>query len=259
MARLVIQKVLSVKHWDDKLFSFKTTRDNSLRFKNGECIKLGLAGETKPTLRNYSIASPNYEEDYLEFFSIKKSSGQLTSRLQHLQPGDDIYIGSQANGNLVVDQLKPGKNLYLIATGTGLAPFMSIIFDPKIYQDFEKIVLFHGVKHVSELAYRDLIENQIENNPHIGKIAKNKLIYYPSVTGESFKNRERISELIQSENFFKSTGMAKLNPKNDRLMLCGSPNMLSDMQRILDQLGFKQNKKEGELSDYLVEDAFVDS
>lgn len=258
MSRIVIQKVLSVNHWDDNVFSFKTTRDVGLRFKNGESIKLGVSGETNPLLRTYSIASPNYE-NYLEFFSSKSSDDELSWRLQNLQPGDDIYISSSSYDGLVIDKLRPGKHLYLIATGTGLAPFMSIAFDPKTYENFQRVILFHGVNHASELAYRDLLENQIINNPYIGALAKEKFTYYPSVTREPFKNQQRITQLIESNKLFKDIGLNALDANDDRLMLCGNPGMLTDMQKILSQLGFSKSDSPDEPGDYLMEKSFIDS
>ncbi|WP_444995884.1 ferredoxin--NADP reductase [Aliikangiella sp. IMCC44359] len=258
MANIALENVLSVHHWNDKLFSFRTTRDASLRFRNGEFVMIGLPGEKKPILRAYSIASANYEE-HLEFLSIKVPDGQLTSRLQHIQPGDEVFVSRKPTGTLVVDDLKPGKNLYLIATGTGLAPFMSIIFDLEIYDRFEKIVLFHGVRTVSELAYKELIESQLPDNPYIGELVKNQLIYYPSVTREPFKNQGRITDLIESGQLAKEIGLPPLGPENDRVMLCGSPSMLEEIQQILDKMNFKISPRLGEQGDYVIERAFVES
>lgn len=258
MANIGLESILSVHHWNDKLFSFRTTRDNSFRFRNGEFVLLGLPGEKRPILRAYSIASSNYEE-YLEFLSIKVPDGELTSRLQHIQPGDEIYVSRKPTGTLVADDLKPGKNLYLIATGTGLAPFMSIIFDLDIYDKFENIILFHGVRHVSELAYRDLIEKELPNNPYIGENVKNKLIYYPCVTREKFKNTGRVTDLIQSGQFVQDIKLEELNPQSDRFMLCGSPGLLEDMQTILNDKGFHISPRLGEQGDYVIERAFAES
>lgn len=258
MANIATQKVISVHHWNDKLFSFKVTRDSSLRFRNGEFVMLGLANENKPLLRAYSIASANYEE-HLEFLSIKVPRGKLTSQLQHIQPGDEIYVSKKPTGSLVIDDLKPGKNLYLLSSGTGLAPFMSIIFDYNTYQKFDKIVLFHGVRYISELAYRELIETQLPLNPYVGSLAKQKLIYYPSVTREPFKNSGRITHLIESGRLFKDINQPPLNPQHDRVMICGSPGMLSDTQELLHQYGFQISPRIGEQGDYVIERSFTDT
>ena len=175
------ETVLSVHHWNDSLFSFKTTRDQELRFHNGHFVMIGLEVEGKPLMRAYSIASPNYEE-HLEFFSIKVQNGPLTSRLQHLKVGDKLLVSKKPVGTLVLDDLLPGKNLYLFGTGTGLAPFMSIIQDPDTYERFEKVVLLHGVRQVSELAYADFITSELPNNEFFGDQVREKLIYYPTVT-----------------------------------------------------------------------------
>jgi len=258
MAKIALENVLSVHHWNDKLFSFRTSRDPSFRFRNGEFVMLGLPGEKRPILRAYSIASANYEE-YLEFLSIKVPDGELTSRLQHVQPGDEIYVSRKPTGTLVVDDLRPGKNLYLLATGTGLAPFMSIIMDFDVYDKFDKVILFHGVRHVSELAYRTDIENELPVNEFLGDQIAEKLIYYPCVTREPFMNQGRVTDLIASGKLSKDIGLPKLNPESDRIMLCGSPGMLSDMQMILNGMGFHISPRLGEQGDYVIERAFADS
>lgn len=257
MANLALENVLSVHHWNDTLFSFKLSRDPSIRFRNGEFVMIGLPGKKKPTLRAYSIASANYEE-YLEFLSIKVPNGELTSRLQHIKPGDKVFVSRKPTGTLVTDDLKPGRNLFLLGTGTGLAPFMSIIFDLTIYERFEKVVLFHGVRRVSELAYRELIEKELPNNPYIGKFVKEKLIYYPCVTREPFKNQIRVTNLIQSGLLASETGLLQLDPKHDRIMLCGSPSMLADTQQILNEMNFEISPRMGVQGDYVIERAFVE-
>src|SRR5690554_1263676 len=201
MAAFNSEQVLSVRHWNDTLFSFKTTRDSGLRFDNGHFVMLGLEIDGKPMVRAYSIASANYEEN-LEFLSIKVPNGPLTSRLQHLQVGDSVLISRKPVGTLVVDDLKPGKNLYLFGTGTGLAPFMSIIKDPEVYERFDKVVLLHGVRYVSELAYADFIQNELPNNEYFGDIVREKLIYYPTVTREPFRHTGRLTAVIESGKLF---------------------------------------------------------
>lgn len=258
MASLDTENVLSVHHWNDTLFSFKTTRAPSLRFRNGEFVMIGLPGEQKPVLRAYSIASANYEE-HLEFLSIKVPDGKLTSKLQNIQPGDEIHVSRKPTGTLVVDDLKPGKRLYLISSGTGLAPFMSIIFDPDIYEKFEQVILFHGVRYVSELAYHDFIKNEIGDNEYLGELIKEKLVYYPCVTREKFENQGRITVLLKYGILEKRLGVDQISPENDRFMLCGSPALLADMQTILDERGFTVSPRLGEQGDYVIERAFVET
>ncbi len=218
---------------------------------------IGLQVEGKPLMRAYSIASANYEEN-LEFLSIKVQDGPLTSKLQHLKAGDQILVSRKPVGTLVVDDLKPGKHLYLFATGTGLAPFMSIIKDHEIYERFEKVVLLHGVRYVSELAYADYIQNELPSNEFFGDAVREKLIYYPTVTREPFRNQGRITELVESGKLFDDIGLPPLNPEQDRAMLCGSPHMLSDISAMLDARGFEVSNGVGQPGDYVVERAFVE-
>ncbi len=257
MAAFNTEQVLSVRHWNDTLFSFTTTRDPSLRFHNGHFVMLGLEIDGKPLMRAYSIASANYEEN-LEFLSIKVPDGPLTSRLQHLKEGDAVLVSKKPVGTLVIDDLKPGKHLYLFATGTGLAPFMSIIKDPDIYERFEKVVLVHGVRFKSELAYSDFIQNELPDNEYFGDVVREKLIYYPTVTREPFKNQGRITHVIESGKLFEDTGMPPLDPKVDRAMLCGSPHMLADISAMLNARGFQVSAGVGQPGDYVIERAFVE-
>lgn len=257
MSALATERVLDVHHWNDTLFSFRTTRDAGLRFENGQFVMIGLMVEGKPLIRAYSIASPNYEE-HMEFFSIKVQNGPLTSRLQHLKPGDEILVSRKPTGTLVLDDLLPGKHLYFLSTGTGLAPFMSLIQDPEAYERYEKIVLIHGVRHVSELAYEKFITETLPNNEFFGEEVRNKLIYYPTVTREPFRNQGRLTDLIESGKLFTDIGLPPLDPAVDRAMICGSPNMLKDTSDILDQRGFKVSPSIGEPGDYVIERAFVE-
>ncbi|GGY16273.1 ferredoxin--NADP reductase [Paludibacterium paludis] len=257
MATLTTERVLSVHHWNDTLFSFTTTRDAGLRFINGQFVMIGLMVNGKPLIRAYSIVSANWEEN-LEFFSIKVQDGPLTSRLQHLKVGDEIVVSGKPTGTLVQDNLLPGKNLYLFSTGTGLAPFMSIIKDPEVYDLYEKIVLVHGVRWVSELAYEDYITRELPDNEFFGEVVREKLIYYPTVTREPYRNQGRLTDLIVSGKLCSDIGLPQLNPEHDRALLCGSPAMLEDTCRILDNLGFKESPRMGEPGDYAIERAFVE-
>jgi ferredoxin--NADP+ reductase len=244
------EKVTDVVHWNDSLFSFKTTRSQGLRFRNGEYIIIGLAQEeARPILRAYSLASANHE-DYLEFFSIKVEGGAFTSKLQHLAIGDEVIIGSKPTGTLV--------NLLLIGTGTGLAPFLSIIKDPETYERFEKVILFHGVRYTNELAYHEIITKDLPTHEYLGEMIAEQLMYYPCVTREPYKNQGRITDLIRTGKLSIDLGIPTLDPVFDRVMLCGSPSMLKDTCALLDEKGFKESRKKGVQGDYVVERAFVE-
>lgn len=251
------ETVVSVHHWNDSLFTFRTTRDPGLRFINGQFVMIGLEVEGKPLMRAYSVASANYEE-HLEFFSIKVPDGPLTSRLQHLQPGDQLLVSRKPTGTLVLRDLHPGKRLFLFATGTGLAPFMSLIHDPETYERFEKIILIHGVRWTSELAYHDYIENDLKEHEYLGEEIRDKLIYYPTVTREPFRNEGRQTDLILSGKLFADLGIEPLDPATDRGMICGSPAMLREISAMLDSFGFRISKHIGEMGDYVIERAFVE-
>jgi len=257
MSNLGTERVLHVHHWNDTLFSFRTTRNPALRFHNGHFVMIGLPVDGKPLLRAYSVASANHEE-HLEFLSIKVPNGPLTSRLQHLKEGDEILVGRKPVGTLVVDDLKPGKHLYLLATGTGLAPFMSIIRDPDTYERFDKVVLIHGVRLVSELAYADYIQKELPQHEFLGELLRDKLIYYPTVTREPFRNRGRLTELLDSGKLNDEIGLPHLNPETDRAMICGNQAMLDDCCKLLDARGFKISPRQGEPGDYVIERAFVE-
>nr|MBF0682907.1 ferredoxin--NADP reductase [Pseudomonas sp.] len=257
MSNLNVERVLSVHHWNDTLFSFKTTRSPGLRFENGQFVMIGLEVEGRPLMRAYSIASPNYEE-HLEFFSIKVPDGPLTSRLQHLQEGDSLMVSRKPTGTLVLDDLLPGKHLYLLSTGTGLAPFISVIQDPETYERFEKVVLVHGVRYVNEVAYREFITELLPQNEYFGEALKEKLIYYPTVTREPFENQGRLTDLMRSGKLFSDIGLPPINPQDDRAMICGSPNMLTDTSAVLDSFGLKASPRMREPGHYLIERAFVE-
>jgi ferredoxin--NADP+ reductase len=250
------ERVLSVHHWTDSLFSFKTTRDPTFRFRNGEFTMIGIKVGEKPLLRAYSLVSANYEEN-LEFFSIKVQDGPLTSRLQHLKVGDPIIVSRKPTGTLVLDNLTNGRNLYLLGTGTGLAPFLSIIKDPETYDRFEKIVLVHGCRHVNELAYGEMITRDLPGDELVGELISDKLLYYPTVTREPFRNRGRITDLITSGKLAQDLGIDGLDQTCDRAMMCGSPAMLADLKSLLLERGFKEGNH-GEAADFVVEKAFAE-
>ena len=256
MSQLLKEQVTDINHWTDSLFSFKTTRNSGFRFKNGHFTMIGLQHEGRPLMRAYSIASANYEEE-LEFFSIKVADGPLTSKLQNIQLGDDILISSKPTGTLVLDNLLPGRNLYLISTGTGLAPFMSLIKDPEVYEQFDKIVLTHGCRYQSELAYRDMINHTLPANEYFGEQIREQLIYYPTVTREPFINQGRITDLLNTGKLARDIGLDPINLDNDRFMICGSPAMLKDSCSILDNQGFKE-ARHGKAGHYVIERAFVE-
>ena len=233
------ERVLSVHHWTDKLFTFTTTRDPALRFNNGHFTMIGLRVNNKPLLRAYSIVSANYDE-HLEFLSIKVPDGPLTSRLQHIQVGDSIVVGRKPTGTLVVDYLLPGKRLYLLSTGTGLAPFMSIVRDPEVYEKFEQIILVHGVRQVDELAYHDLLTEHLPAHEVLGELVTSQLRYYPTVTRETYKNMGRVTSLMETGKLFTDLGLPALDPEHDRVMICGSPGMLRDLKHMLEARGFAE-------------------
>lgn len=257
MSNLSTQRVLSVHHWNDNLFSFRTTRDSSLRFTNGQFVMIGMEQEGRPITRAYSIASANHDE-HLEFFSIKVHNGPLTSRLQHLAVGDEVIVSRKPTGTLVLRDLRPGKNLYMLSTGTGLAPFISLIQDPETYERFEKVVLVHGVRTISELAYRNFIVDELPRHEFFADLVRDKLIYYPTVTREPYRNQGRLTDLIENGKLFADVGLPPLDPARDRVMICGSPAMLRDCCTLLDRRGFSVSPHIGSAGDYVIERAFVE-
>jgi ferredoxin--NADP+ reductase len=257
MAAFDIQHVLSVHHWNDTLFSFKTTRGQSLRFESGQFVMIGLEVDGRPLLRAYSIASAHYAE-HLEFFSIKVSNGALTSRLQHLRVGDPVLVGCKPTGTLILSDLLPGRHLYLLATGTGLAPFMSIIRDPEVYERFGKVVLVHGVREASDLAYAQLIEHDLPRDEFLGEAVTRQLIYLPVVTREAFRHQGRLPDLIASGALAHKVRLAPMDPALDRAMVCGGSAMLRDTRDALDKLGFACSPGLGQPGGYVIERAFVE-
>jgi ferredoxin--NADP+ reductase len=257
MSNISSEQVLSVHHWNDSLFSFRTSRDAGLRFENGHFVMIGLEVAGRPLLRAYSIASANHEE-HLEFLSIKVPDGTLTSRLQNISAGDRILVSRKPTGTLLIHDLRPGRNLYLLATGTGLAPFLSIVRDPETYERFEKVVLVHGVRTVSELAYADYLQRELPQHEFLGELVRAQLIYYPTVTREAFRNQGRLTDLISSGRLCDDIGLPQLNGADDRVMICGSPGLLKDLGALLDARGFEISPHIGAPGDYVIERAFVD-
>lgn len=256
MSNFLEETVLSVHHWTDRLFSFTTTRDRSLRFSNGHFTMIGLRVDGKPLLRAYSIVSANYEE-HLEFLSIKVANGPLTSRLQHIQPGDKIVVGRKPTGTLLIDYLLPGKRLYLLGSGTGLAPFLSVARDPDTYERFEKVILVHGVRQVAELCYHDYLTQTLPKDEVLGECVAKQLLYYPTVTRENYAHQGRITTLIEQGQLTRDLGLPDLNPAHDRIMICGSPGLNTDMRALLQAKGFREGNTTTP-GDYVVERAFVD-
>ena len=256
MSAFLYERVLEVRHWTDRLFSFRCTRDPGFRFQAGQFAMIGLEVNGKPLMRAYSVASPPWE-DTLEFLSIKVQDGPLTSRLQNIRPGDTVLINRKPVGTLLLDNLLAGKNLWFLSTGTGLAPFMSLIREPEAYDRFEKVIVTHTVREVEELAYREYITQDLMQHEFLGEMVQGKLLYYPSVTREEFVNRGRITELLDSGRIFTDLGLPPLSPENDRVMLCGSPEMLVDTKARLEALGMREGSAH-EPGHFVVERAFVD-
>lgn len=256
LAAFAEAEVLWVHHWTNRLFSFKVARDPGFRFENGQFAMIGLQVDGRPLLRAYSIASANYE-DHLEFLSIVVPDGPLTSRLQHVVPGDNILVGRKPTGTLVTDSLLPGRNLYLLSTGTGLAPFLSLARAPEVYEKFEKVVVVHGCRHVAEFAYHDLLDGQLAQHPYLGELADAQLLYYPTCTREPFRHQGRVTELINGGRLVCDLGLPSIDPAHDRAMICGSVAMLADTVRILEGLGFVEGGNAMPAS-YVVEKAFAE-
>ncbi len=256
MANVFNERVLTVHHWTDSLFSFTTTRDQSFRFLNGQFTMIGISVEGKPLMRAYSMVSANYDET-LEFLSIKVPNGPLTSRLMHVKPGDPLLVNSKAVGTLILQNVLPGKNLYLLSTGTGMAPFMSVIKDPETYERFERVILVHGTRLVSELAYHDYLQNELPNNEFFGELVRNQFIYYPTVTREPFKNQGRITDLIHSGKLASDVGLPAMDKDQDRVMICGSPDMLRDLKNIFTTRGWNEGNM-SEPGHFVIERAFVE-
>lgn len=252
-----VETITSVHQWTDNLFSLKMSRPASFRFRSGEFVMIGLPKEDgKPLLRAYSMASPSYEEE-IEFLSIIVQDGPLTSRLQHIKAGDPIYLGKKPTGTLVTDALLPGKRLFMLSTGTGLAPFMSLVRDPEVYGMFDEVIVVHSVRRVSDLAYRELLESKLEGDPLLEDEDRERMIYVPTVTREDFHTQDRIQTLIDDGRLFEqSKGPKRFDPETDRVMLCGSMSMIKDHAADLENRGFEEgaNNKPGQ---FVIERAFV--
>ena len=250
------ERVLNVHHWNDSVFSFTTTRNAAFHFRNGHFVMMGLDVEGRPLLRAFSLAGANYDE-HLEFYSIKIPDGALTSRLQHIEPGQRVLVGRKPTGTLLVENLRPGKRLYLLATGTGLAPFLSIIRDPATYERYEQVVLAHGVRRESDLAYRSFIEEELPQHILVGEQVREQLLYYPTVTREPFRNQGRLTDLVEDGKLARDLALPAVDPEHDRFMLCGSPSMLKDLVGILEAKGFDEASSDRRGS-YVIERAFVE-
>ena len=252
---LLSETVIDIKHWTNKTFSFKTTRNKTFRFKNGEFAMIGLEVENRPLLRAYSIASPNHE-DHLEFLSIKVPNGPLTSKLQHIKLKDQILINSKSTGTLVCDYLLPGRNLFLLSTGTGLAPFMSIIRDPETYEKFSKVILTHTVREVRELAYKDFLEN-LNNDELYSEITKGNFLYFNSVTREDFERTGRITTWIDENKLTNYLNIENFDPKLDRVMICGSEDMTFDLKTLFENKGSSEGSTQIQ-GGFVIEKAFAE-
>lgn len=256
LAAYFVETVTSVRHWNDTLFSFTTTRSPHLRFKTGQFLMIGLMVDGKPLVRAYSIASPSYAEQ-LEFYSIKVQDGPLTSRLQHLQVGDKVLVGRKPTGSLIIDNLLPGKRLFLFASGTGLAPFLGIIREPEFYENYEQIILIHGVRLVSELGYHDYILNELPKDEYLGEQASRQLIYYPMVTREPFAHQGRVTDILHDDQLTAQIGLPAFDPVHDRVMICGSQFMLKDTADLVRARGFTEGNGAAP-AEFVIERAFVE-
>jgi ferredoxin--NADP+ reductase len=248
--------VTDVRHWTDRLFSFRTTRDPAFRFENGQFAMIGLKVDGRPLLRAYSMASPNHADD-LEFFSIKVPNGPLTSRLQNIQPGDTVLVGRKSTGTLLQDNLLPGRHLYLASTGTGFAPFASIVRDFGIYERYEKVIALHGCREVAETAYSRHIIEEVLADEYLSEVAAGKLLYYPTVTREAFEHQGRVTTGLADGSIPAAFGLPPLDPEVDRVMICGSEAMLKDMVELMKQRGFVEGNS-SEPGHYVIEKAFVE-
>ena len=254
-AGVYAEKVVSVKHYTDRLFSFRITRPQSFRFRSGEFVMIGLPNAAKPVFRAYSVASPSWDEE-IEFFSIKVPDGPLTSELQKITPGDTVLMRQKSTGTLVLDALTPGKRLFMISTGTGIAPFASLIRDPETYEKFDQVVLTQTCRDHAELAYGLDLYEQAMHDPLIGELTAGRLTLYSSTTREATPRMGRITHLIESGKLYADLGIEPLDPAQDRVMICGSMAMLKDVKSLIEGLGFEEGSN-SKPSDFVIERAFV--
>jgi len=258
MANYTTEHVTEVHHWSPKLFSFRTTRSPSLRFENGQFLMIGLEIGGRRVVRAYSIASANYAEQ-LEFYSIIVPQGPLTSRLQAVQPGTPILVSTKPTGTLVLRDLKPGKRLFLLATGTGVAPFASLIRDPEVYERFTQVILVRGGRTREDLAYGDDVLRRLRADPYLGEMARMQLLDYPSLTREAFARVGRITRFLAAGILCTELGLAPLDASHDRVMICGNVRMIAEARALLDRLGFEVSAGIGDPGDYVFERAFVEA
>ena len=254
-ANVHAETVVSVRHYTDRLFSFRVTRPQSFRFRSGEFVMIGLPNAEKPVFRAYSIASPAWDDE-LEFFSIKVPDGPLTSYLQKIVPGDTVLLRQKSTGTLVVDALTPARRLFMISTGTGIAPFASLVRDPDTFDKFDEIIVTHTCRDHAELAYGVELFDALAEDPLIGELTEGRVALYSTTTREITPRMGRITRLIENGRFYEDLGVTPLSPETDRVMICGSMHMLKDVKELVEGLGFK----EGSLShpaDFVVERAFV--
>ena len=248
--------VTSVKHWTNRLFSFRIERPISLRFRSGEFVMIGLPGDNgKPLYRAYSIASPSWDEE-LEFYSIKIQDGPLTSKLQNIKIGDRVLLRPKPTGTLVLDALIPGNRLFMFATGTGIAPFASLIRDPETYEKFAEVILTHTCRNIAELKYGKVLVESLADDPLIGELIDGKLKYYPTITQENFKTKGRITNLLSNGQLFSDLCIKEMSAETDRAMICGSMGLNNDMRKILEARGLSEGAN-SRPAEYVLEKAFV--
>ena len=249
------EKVLEVEHFTDRLFRIRTTRSPNIKFRDGEFLMIGIEVDGKPLLRAYSVASPNYEE-YLEFFSIKVQDGPLTSRLQHIEVGDEMLVNTKAVGTLVMDNIKPGRNLYLMATGTGVAPFMSIVRSLDYYDNFDNVILMWGTREVAELAYKEFLEG-LNDHEVWGEITQGKFLFYPTVTREDFHTQGRITDALYTGKVQEELNIGTFDKEKDRVMICGSNEMNMELRKyFIEELGCTEGNA-NDRGEFVLEKAFV--
>jgi ferredoxin--NADP+ reductase len=258
LAVYTTETILDIHHWNPKLFSFRTTRAPGLRFENGQFVMLGLQVGDRKIVRAYSIASANYEE-HLEFYSINVPGGALTSRLQEAQAGSSLLVSSKPTGTLVLRDLRPGKRLWLLATGTGIAPFMSIIKDPATYEAFEQVILLRGARLRADQAYADSVLQALSKHEYLGEVVKAQLVDYPCISREECPHPGRVTDALESGRVFADLGTTALDPATDRVMICGNIRMLADCRRLLNARGFNISPQIGVCGDYVIERAFSES